>query len=38
MSDNEIENWGEEKHCKYSVFRGFWWSVIVYKNGAEERT
>jgi hypothetical protein len=29
MSDNEIENWSEEKHCKYSVFGGFLWSVMV---------
>ena len=38
MSDNENEKWREEKHCKNSVFRSFWWSVMVFEFGAEKRT
>jgi hypothetical protein len=28
----------QKKHCKYSAFRGFWWSGVVFEFGAEERT
>ena len=36
--DNGMKFQIQKKHCKYSAFRGFSWSVIVYENGAEERT